>query len=450
MADTALTGLPAASAPDADDLFYLVEDGVSVKATGTQVAALMASIIVPSDIGAEDAGAAAAAVAAHTGDTSDAHDASAISIVDSGGYYTGTDVEAALQEIGADIALLTAGAGVSGLDYTADTASQADSDPGTGNVRWNNATQASATTLYIDNATADGTSMATFFAEVTSGSFITLHAADDPHQWQKWKVTSTPVDGTGYYKFAVSLEASEGSAFADDEALLIDFDIAGSSGAVDSDDVTYTPTTLADWDGSADPGDVEQALDQLAERVTDLEVAGGGTAGRHAIYIAAASMIPSATGGCASLATIASAANQPDISTLDFDATTQEYAQFGIVMPKSWNEGTVTFKAHWSHAATVTNFGVVWDLQALAVSDDDAIAQAFGTAQTSTDTGGTTNDLYASPESSAITVAGTPAAEDMVFFRLSRVTGDGSDTMAIDARLHGITLYITTDAENDA
>ena len=40
-------------------------------------------------------------LAAHTGDTSDAHDASAISIVDAGGYYTGTDVEAALQEVGA-------------------------------------------------------------------------------------------------------------------------------------------------------------------------------------------------------------------------------------------------------------------------------------------------------------------------------------------------------------
>lgn len=45
---------------------------------------------------------------------------------------------------------------------------------------------------------------------------------------------------------------------------------------IDSDDVTYTPTTPADWDGGADPGDVEQALDQLAERMTDLEGGGGG------------------------------------------------------------------------------------------------------------------------------------------------------------------------------
>lgn len=36
--------------------------------------------------------------ATHIADTTDAHDASAISIVDTGGYYTSTDVEGALQE----------------------------------------------------------------------------------------------------------------------------------------------------------------------------------------------------------------------------------------------------------------------------------------------------------------------------------------------------------------
>jgi hypothetical protein len=177
---------------------------------------------------------------------------------------------------------------------------------------------------------------------------------------------------------------------------------------------------------------------------------GASTQGRHAIYVSAAGMRPSVTGGCAALAAIASAANQPDIVTLDFDATTQEYAQFGLVMPKKWNEGTITFVPHWSHPSTATNFGVVWGLQAVAVSNDDAIAVAFGTEQTSTDTGGTTNDLYTGPESAAITVAGTPQPEDMVFFRVNRNPAAGSDTLAVDARLHGITVYVTTNADTDA
>ena len=45
-----------------------------------------------------------AALAAHLADPVDAHDASAISIVDAGGYYTGIEVEAALQEAGLAIA----------------------------------------------------------------------------------------------------------------------------------------------------------------------------------------------------------------------------------------------------------------------------------------------------------------------------------------------------------
>jgi hypothetical protein len=163
----------------------------------------------------------------------------------------------------------------------------------------------------------------------------------------------------------------------------------------------------------------------------------------------AGSMGPSVTGGCAALSSIASAANQPDIVTLNFDAATQEYAQFSIPMPSSWNRGTITFVPVWSHPATTTNFGVAWSLQAVAVSNDDTIAAAFGTAVTSVDTGGTTDDIYFGPESSAITVGGTPQSRDMVFFRVSRETGNGSDTMAVDARLHGITVFITTDADVD-
>jgi hypothetical protein len=55
--------------------------------------------------------------------------------------------------------------------------------------------------------------------------------------------------------------------------------VANAGGtAVDAGDVTYTPAAATDWDSDADPGDVDAALDQLAERVDDLEGAGGGGA----------------------------------------------------------------------------------------------------------------------------------------------------------------------------
>lgn len=174
------------------------------------------------------------------------------------------------------------------------------------------------------------------------------------------------------------------------------------------------------------------------------------TQGKHAVPIMAGAIRPSVTGGCAAVAAVAIAANQPDINTLDFDASTEEYAQFAIPMPKSWNEGTVTAQFRWSHAATTTNFGVVWGIQAVAVSDDDTMAAAFGTAQIVTDTGGTTNDLYITSETAAITIAGTPQAGDTVYFRVYRKSADASDTMAIDARLHSVVLFLTTDADTDA
>lgn len=173
------------------------------------------------------------------------------------------------------------------------------------------------------------------------------------------------------------------------------------------------------------------------------------TAGVETIWIPAAAMVSRTTNGAAS-GTVEMTTNKNMFSTLDFDATTTEYAQFAIRMPKSWNEGTVTAAFTWSHASTTTNFGVAWQLAGVALSDGDAGDVAFGTVAAATDTGGTTNDIYITSQTAGITIGGTPAAEDWVLFQVERAPGNGADTMAIDARLHGVTLYVTTNATNDA
>ena len=48
-----------------------------------------------------------------------------------------------------------------------------------------------------------------------------------------------------------------------------------AGGAVDAADVTYTPAVATDWNGDADPGNADDAFDQLAERVDDLEGGSG-------------------------------------------------------------------------------------------------------------------------------------------------------------------------------
>lgn len=61
------------------------------------------------------------------------------------------------------------------------------------------------------------------------------------------------------------------------EVTLINYAAGGVPATADAADVTYTPAAVTDWDSDTDPGDVDEALDQLAERVDDLESTGGGT-----------------------------------------------------------------------------------------------------------------------------------------------------------------------------
>lgn len=170
--------------------------------------------------------------------------------------------------------------------------------------------------------------------------------------------------------------------------------------------------------------------------------------GKQTVSIPAGSMRSRTTNGPAS-GSVETATNKVMIISLDFDPTTQEFAQFRIAMPKGWNESTVTYMAKWSHAATTTNFGVAWQLAAVAVGDDDTQEVAFGSAIVVTDTGGTTDDEYTTAESAALTIAGSPQNNDDVIFQVARVPANGSDTMAIDARLQAIQVFYTTNNVTD-
>lgn len=171
--------------------------------------------------------------------------------------------------------------------------------------------------------------------------------------------------------------------------------------------------------------------------------------GKQTIFIPASAMTPTASNGCSTLATVETTAGRPDMNVLDFDATADEHAQFQVAFPKSWNEGVVSFKAYWTVSSAVTT-GVAWGLQGVAVSDNDTIDVAYGTPVVVTDDAlNTTEDLCVTDESSPLLIAGNPAAEDMVFFRVFRDVSDTNDDMTQDARLIGIKLFFTTEAGND-
>ena len=133
----------------------------------------------------------------------------------------------------AAIALVgSGGTEIRGLTFTSDTGSVADADNTAGFLWWDNATQASATTLFFDNLTADAVATTTFFAALGTTGFIYLQQSDDSTKWQIWKWSAVTA-GSGYYKFAVALQASGGS-IADNKTVYTEFVGAGTAGAVGS------------------------------------------------------------------------------------------------------------------------------------------------------------------------------------------------------------------------
>ena len=172
-------------------------------------------------------------------------------------------------------------------------------------------------------------------------------------------------------------------------------------------------------------------------------------AGTETIWVPASAMYGSTTNG-ADAQQVETTATRPDLKVLDFDAGTAEYAQFAIAMPKSWNLGTVTFQYFWAPSNTNTG-NVIMGLQGVSVTNDETADVVFGTAQEVTDAGGgAVEDVLVSSVSSAMTISGSPADDDLTFFQLYRDAADGSDTFTGDARLMGIKLFYTTDAANDA
>lgn len=163
------------------------------------------------------------------------------------------------------------------------------------------------------------------------------------------------------------------------------------------------------------------------------------------LFIPAAAMWPRATNGCENLTRHEMATSLVSIQSLDFDQTTQEFAEIQLVFPRKYNLGTVTAIPYWT--ASAGSGTVQWGISGGAYSNDDALTVALGTAQTSDDTLIATNDLHIGPETSAITLAGTPASADFIVIRVSR--NPASDTLSGDAFLLGIVLRITTTSAID-
>jgi hypothetical protein len=182
------------------------------------------------------------------------------------------------------------------------------------------------------------------------------------------------------------------------------------------------------------------------------------TGGKGTIWVPAGAMYPSTTNPCSDLTQVETTALRPDLKVLDFAADADDFAQFSIAFPKSWNEGTITYQPFWT--VTGTNTGtVIWQMSGVAIQNDATINLAFPLADESDATvrpvattalahSGTSNDLMVSAESAALKIKGSPTVDDVSFFQINLDTSASGQTGVV--RLLGIKIFFTTDETSDA
>jgi hypothetical protein len=243
--------------------------------------------------------------------------------------------------------------------------------------------------------------------------------------------TLTHTDGTG-----LTLNSTNKLCFNDASQF-----IQGSSNAIlalgATDEIDLTATAI-DINGTCD---VSGTLTNASAAVK--------VVGTETIWIPANAMTPTESNGCASITAVETTSGRPDMYVLDFDKDSDEFAQFTVAFPKSWNAGTVTYQVFWSGLAATG--GVSWSVDAVAFANNDSINTVFGTAVVVDDTEqGAVEEVNVSAVSGAVTIAGSPGDDELCYFRIGRDVSDSNDDSGGDARLHGIKLFYTTDAKNDA
>lgn len=174
-----------------------------------------------------------------------------------------------------------------------------------------------------------------------------------------------------------------------------------------------------------------------------------GPVGTHQIWIPASACYPALTDGCSAHIQSEFPTNDVDIITLDFSGgtpATDEIAKFDWVPPQNWDASdfTIKCKPYWTAGAGAGT--VEFEFSAVSISNDDPMDAAFGSAIASLDTLLAADDLHISPQTTAITIAGSPAKLDWVQIKIKR--DQANDTKPEDAKLLGFVLEYSIDLPN--
>lgn len=159
------------------------------------------------------------------------------------------------------------------LPYRASSTTAA-ADPGAGRIRWNNATQASATALYIDTLTDAGLDISAYISALPVGVQLILQDKDNASIQQRWLVTSV-TDNTGWMTIGVAPVSATGGNIANNAQMV----------AVFSNPVTTAPTAVenaaATWQTALEAGMTAEELVRIMLAALTGKTTGIGTPTEH-------------------------------------------------------------------------------------------------------------------------------------------------------------------------
>lgn len=114
--------------------------------------------------------------------------------------------------------------GTAGLLQNYNISTTVGGTPAVGTIRYNNATQVSATELLMAVVTSDGLDLTNFIAQMAIGDTFYIQQETSSANYQRWQATAAPVIGGGYATIAVTLLSSAGTGttnFADALPIII-------------------------------------------------------------------------------------------------------------------------------------------------------------------------------------------------------------------------------------
>ena len=245
-----------------------------------------------------------------------------------------------------------------GLNMTYSTTTS-DSDPGTGVIRFNNATLSSASIAYVDDADSAGANIEAYvlsWDDSTTTALrgtITMTKRDNPAIFAIWNITGASTDASGYSKLALTYVTGTGS-FSDSDAIVLSFVRTGNQGS-DASDVFKTISVAGQDDVVADAatdtltlagsGTVAITTNAASDTITFTGTAGSFTAaGDSGSSQAIASGNTLTIAGGTGLSSVASATDTITINGDDASTSAKGIAQFSS-SNFSASSGTISIKS---------------------------------------------------------------------------------------------------------